>query len=458
MCENEHLKLKVYFKSIDNQCLVLMFFYGTFLVYKSLKEINKAIKMDKIIQPKKKIINKKTIWISIGVLIIALMSYNITRPIQANIKKSDIRIKEVKKGDFEDAILFNSTVEPKSSILVNIVEGGSISEVYAENGQMVKEGTPLLKVYNPNATLNYMTQETAIIEQMNNLRNIRMSVKNQQLTLAEQQLKINNDFANAKRQFQIDSVLYNKHAVSKFELETSTQEYKFQSQRFDVINKSVSDEKVNRKEQLVTINQSLDNMEKSLGLLRINKENFVVKAPKTGLLSSFNPGLGQSFSQGQSIGKIDVLDGYKLVAKVDEYYISKLREGIKGVVQIEDETFEIELSKINPEVVGGQFEVSLNFKEDQLPELVKRGMSLKSKLFLSGNTKALLLAKGSFYQETNGQWAYVLTENNKAEKQNIKIGRENPFYYEVLEGLEEGDRVITSTYKDYKNIELLNLK
>ena len=414
--------------------------------------------MDKAIQPKRKIINKKVIWIGVGVLLIALMGYNMTRPVQANIKRSEIRIKTVKEGDFEDAILFNSTVEPKSSILVNIIEGGSVSEIYAENGQMVKEGTPLLHVYNPNATLNYMTQETAIIEQMNNLRNIKMSVKNQQLTLTEQQLGINNDFANAKRQYKVDSVLYAKQAISKFEFEKSIQEYKFQNQRFGVIKQSVTDEKKNRKEQLMTINQSIANMERSLELLRKNKENFIVKAPKTGLLSSFSPVLGQNYNQGQSIGKIDVLDGYKLLAKVDEYYISKLREGIKGVVSIEDKSFDIELTRINPEVVGGQFEVILNFKNETLPESVKRGMSLKSKLFLSGNSKALLLSKGSFYQETNGNWAYVLTADNIAEKRSIKIGRENPFYYEILEGLHVGDRVITSTYKDYENIEQLNLE
>lgn len=414
--------------------------------------------MDKVIQPKRKHINKKTIWISVAVLIIALMSYNMTRPVQANIQKNDIRIKTVKQGDFEDAILFNSTVEPKTSILVNIIEGGSVSEIYAENGHMVEKGDPLLKVYNPNAALNYMTQETAIIEQMNNLRNIRMSVKNQQLTLAEQQLSITNDFKNAKRQYEVDSVLFTKQAISKFEFEKSTQEYQFQNERFLVIKQSVTEENKNRKEQLSTINQSLKNMEMSLDLLRTNKENFIVKAPRKGLLSSFNPVLGLTYTQGQSVGKIDVLDGYKLVAKVDEYYITKLREGIKGVVTIDDKTFEIVLIKINPEVVGGQFEVTLNFLAQNLPESVKRGMSLKSKLFLSGNKEALLLSKGSFYQETNGNWAFVLNGNNKAEKRRIKIGRENPFYYEILDGLNVGDRVITSTYKDYKNIEQLNLE
>lgn len=145
------------------------------------------------------------------------------------------------------------------------------------------------------------------------------------------------------------------------------------------------------------------------------------------------------------------------MAKVDEYYISKLYEGVKGRVTIENTSYEIILAKINPEVVGGQFEVVLNFMNISLPSSVKRGMSLKSKLFLSGNTKALLLAKGPFYQESNGQWAFVLTDNNTAIKKSIKIGRENPFYYEVLEGLKEGDRVITSDYKTYKQVEVLNL-
>lgn len=413
--------------------------------------------MDKVIQPKRKRFNKKSIWIGLGLVILGLMSYTMSRPIQVNLKKNTIRIKTVKQGDFEDAILFNSTVEPKMSLLVNIIEGGSVADIFAENGQMVKEGDPLLRVYNPNASLNYMTQETAIIEQINNLRNIRMSVKNQQLQLAEQHLSITNDFTHAKRQYGVDSVLFQKQVISKFEIEKSQQDYKFQKQRHQVIKQNVIEEKRNRIEQLQTINQSIQNMEKSLELLRTNKENFIVKAPRDGLLSSFNPVLGQNYNQGQSIGKIDVLDGYKLMAKVDEYYISKLYKGVKGRVTIDNSSYNIMLSKINPEVVGGQFEVVLNFMTDSLPSSVKRGMSLKSKLFLSSNTKALLLAKGPFYQESNGQWAFVLTDNNTAIKKLIKIGRENPFYYEVLEGLKEGDRVITSDYKTYKQVEVLNL-
>lgn len=414
--------------------------------------------MDKIIQPKHKLIGKKSIGVGIGLLIIILMSYNMMRPIQANVKKDDIRIHTVKQGDFEDVILFNSMVEPKTSLFVNVIEGGSVSEIYTENGDLVTEGDPLLKVYNPNATLNYMTQETAIIEQMNNLRNIRMSVKNQQLTLAEQQLRIKNDFINSKRQYKVDSVLFNKQAISRFEFEKSNQDYVFQNERYRVIRQTVNEENINRIEQLETINQSIKNMKLSLDLLRHNKENFIVKAPKDGLLSSFNPVLGKTYNQGESVGKIDVLNGYKLIAKVDEYYISKLNVGVKGKVAIGSESYDIVLTKINPEVIGGQFEVTINFESTEVPKSVKRGMSLKSKLFLSGNSKALLLSKGAFYQETNGTWAFVLTNNNLAEKRLINIGRENPFYFEVLDGLNIGDRVITSSYKDYLKLDQLNLE
>ncbi|MFN0729248.1 efflux RND transporter periplasmic adaptor subunit [Polaribacter gochangensis] len=374
-----------------------------------------------------------------------------------NLQKATISIREVVKGDFEDVILFNSTVEPTTSVLVNVIQGGSVSEIFVESGQTIKKGTPLLKVYNPNAELNYLTQETAMVEQINNLRNLRVNIKNQQLNLDQQLLSINNDFRNAKRQYELDSILYQKEVIAKNDYKKTSQEYTFQKERNDVIKKSVFSEKESRNIQLTNIDTSLINMEKSLELLRKNKENFIVKAPVSGLLSSFNPILGESYNQGQPIGKMDVLDGYKLVAKVDEYYISKLREGISGSVAVNGKNYDVKLSKIYPEILSGQFKLEMNFKKDSHLSDVKRGMSLKSKVFLSGKIKALLLPKGLFYQSTNGTWVFVLNSDNKAVKRTIKIGRENPFYYEVLEGLEEGDRVITSSYDDYKNVEEVNI-
>lgn len=414
--------------------------------------------MDKQIKPKNKK-TKKMLLLSIPFLLLfGILFMNLTHKKQVNLNKKDIVIKEVTKGDFEDMVLLSSTVEPKTSVLVNVIQGGSISEIYVESGQMVTEGDPLLKVYNPNAELNYLTQETAIIEQINNLRNIRVSIKNQQLNLDQQLLQIENDFKNAERQYKLDTTLYSKGVVAKNNFLKTSQEFSFQKERNNVIKKSVDEEQKSRKVQLSRINASIANMEKSLDLLRKNKENFTVKAPVTGLLSSFNSNLGESYTQGQSVGKIDVLNGYKLVSKVDEYYISKLEEGIKGNVSINGKNEDIKLSKIHPEVIKGRFTVELQFKNDSLIKEVKRGMTLKSKLFLSNNSKALLITKGQFYQSTNGAWAFVLNSKGEAEKRNIKIGRENPFYYEVLEGLKEGDKIITSSYDEFIDVEKINIQ
>ncbi|WP_299121535.1 HlyD family efflux transporter periplasmic adaptor subunit [uncultured Tenacibaculum sp.] len=414
--------------------------------------------MDKKIKPKNKKKKKMILWGVPIVLLLAIILMNLTRKSQINLKRMDMSIREVKSGDFEDVVLFNSTVEPKTSVLVNVIQGGSVSEIFVESGQMIKKGTPLLRVYNPNAELNYLTQETAIIEQINNLRNIRVSIKNQQLTLDQQLLSIDNDFKNAKRQHDLDKKLFDKGVVAQNDYQKTAQQFQFQKERKNVIKQSVSEEKKSRDTQLSRINTSITNMQKSLELLRKNKENFTVKAPVDGLLSSFNPILGENYNQGQPIGKVDVLDGYKLMAKVDEYYIAKLNEGIKGNVAINAKNYEIKLSKIQPEVVNGQFQIELQFQKDSLPKDIKRGMSLKSKVFLSNNSKALLIPKGQFYHSTNGRWVFVLSSDNKAVKRNVKIGRENPFYYEVLEGLKEGDKVITSNYDDFKNVEEINIQ
>ena len=414
--------------------------------------------MDKQLKVKNKTTKKMLLWGIPTFLVLGVMIMNLTRKKQVNLSKDTLGIREVFKGDFEDVVLFNSTVEPKKTVLLNVIQGGSVSEIFVESGQMIQKGTPLLKVYNPNAALNYLTQETAIVEQVNNLRNIRVTIKNQQLNLDQQLLSIANDFRNAKRQYTLDSTLYSKEVVAKNEYHKSMQEYRFQKERSGVIKKSVSEEKKSRDVQLSRIDISIGNMQKSLELLRKNKENFVVKAPMDGLLSSFNPLLGESYTQGQPIGKMDVLDGYKLVAKVDEYYISKLNEGIQGRVSVNGSNFDIQLSKVLSEVVNGQFQVELLFKKESLPKSIKRGMSLKTKVFLSNDTKALLISKGQFYQSTNGAWVFVVNTDSKAVKRKIVIGRENPFYYEILDGLEEGEKVITSSYDDFKKVDEIHIQ
>ncbi|MFC5045597.1 efflux RND transporter periplasmic adaptor subunit [Aquimarina hainanensis] len=415
--------------------------------------------MDRQRIPNKNKKRKRILMLGIPLLVVvSILLMNLTRKKQVNIKREMISIKEVKRGDFEDVVLFNSVVVPKNTILLNVIQGGSVAEIFAENGQEVQKGMPLVRIYNPTAELNFLTQETAIVEQINNLRNIRATIKNQQLNLDQQLLQIDNDYKNASRQYQIDTVLYTKQVISRNQYQTSKQEFDYQKDRNEAIKTSVTQEKTDRKIQLSRINTSIQNMEKSLELLKKNKENFIIKAPVDGLLSSFNLTIGQNYNQGDAIGKIDILDGYKLTAKIDEYYISKINEGIKGKINSQAIDFDIEVLKVDPEVINGQFEVELAFHLDSLPKTIKRGMSVKTKLFLSNNKKAVLIPKGMFYQSTNGNWIFLLKNETTAIKKAIKIGRENPFYYEVLEGLKEGDQVITSNYEDFLNIEQINIK
>lgn len=414
--------------------------------------------MDRQIEIKNKKTKKMLLWGIPIVLLVGIIFLNLTRKKQVNLKIKSLSIKSVIEGDFEDITLFDAVVEPKTSVLVNVIQGGAVAEIFAESGMTVKKGTPLLKLHNPNAELNYLTQETAIIEQINNLRNLRVQVTNQKLNLAQQLLQIDNDFNTSKREFTINSKLYKKGVIAKNDYEKFKQNFQYQKERSGVIKKSVDEENKSRDVQLARINSSLSNMEKSLNLLIKNKENFVIKASSDGLLSSFNPILGQNYNQGQSVGKIDVLDGYKLVATIDEFYISKIKLGVLGEIYDNQNTYKIMVSKVYPDVVSGSFTIELSFTSDIVPTNIKRGMSFNSKLFLSGSKKSLLIEKGLFQQSTYGKWVFVYDENKQtAVKRNVELGRENPYYYEVVSGLKVGEKIITSDYENFKDVELLNI-
>jgi HlyD family secretion protein len=197
-------------------------------------------------------------------------------------------------------------------------------------------------------------------------------------------------------------------------------------------------------------------MEKSLGVLRTNKKNFLVMAPLSGRLSSFEPVLGQTYQQGQTLGKIDVMKGYKLLADVDEFYLPKVTQGQKGTVDFNGQEVAVVIAKVIPEIKGGKFQVELNFSGNEQLDL-KQGLSFSVRLNLSEKTNSIVLSKGNFYQETAGKWIFVVN-GNKAERRNISIGRENPLYYEITSGLKPGEKVVTSSYKDYQEVAILNIE
>ena len=373
-----------------------------------------------------------------------------------NVKSEDITIDEVTNGKFEDMLMVTAQTQSLNSSLVNVLEGGAVKEIFAEDGQMLTKGQPIARVYNPNTEFNYLNQETGIMQQISQMRSSLLELKNQEFNQDKELLQSQNDYNTALQTFNLQKRLYDAEIGKKTDYDIALQNLNYQKDRKQIVEKGASNEKLSRNSQFSAINNSINQMEKSLNILRSNKNNFLIMSPASGRLSSFNISLGQNLMSGESIGKIDLMGGYKLVAKVDEYYINKLTNGIKGTLDNNGKEYEVIITKILPEVKDGQFSVELNFIDAKIENL-KIGMTFGVKLKLSADTQSMMIPKGNFYKDTNGKWIFVV-KNNKAEKRNISLGRENPLYYEVTSGLKQGESVITSDYSELKKYEILDIR
>ncbi|WP_374459740.1 efflux RND transporter periplasmic adaptor subunit [Chryseobacterium taeanense] len=409
-----------------------------------------------------KIVKKKSKLKLVLIIIVSMLAvlvfgwYFLNQKKTYNVKIEDITIDEVAKGKFEDMLMVTAQAQSLNSSLVNVVEGGAVKEIFAEDGQMLTKGQPIARVYNPNTEFNYLNQETGIMQQISQMRNSLLELKNQEFNQDKELLQSQNDYNTALQTFNLQKRLYDAEIGKKTDYDMALQNLNYQKQRKSIVEKGATNEKASRNSQMAAINNSISQMEKSLNILRSNKNNFLIMSPATGRLSSFTISLGQNLTNGESIGKIDLMDGYKLVAKVDEYYINKLTNGIKGTLDNNGKEYEVIITKILPEVKDGQFSVELNFIDTKISAL-KIGMTFGVKLKLSADTQSLMIPKGNFYKDTNGKWIFVI-RNNKAEKRNISLGRENPLYYEVVSGLKPGESVITSDYSELKKYEILDIQ
>ena len=398
--------------------------------------------------------------ILIGVLALAFLGisafYFLKQKKTYNVKAEDIQISEVTFGKFEDVMLITAQTQSLNSSLVNVLEGGAVKEIYAEDGQLVSKGAPLARVYNPNTEFNYLNQETGIMQQISQMRNSLLELKNQEFNQNKELLQAQNDYNVALQNFNLQKRLYDAEIGKKTDYDMASQNLNYQQKRKNITEQGLVNERNSRNQQISAISNSINQMQKSLNVLKNNKNNFLILAPVSGRLSSFNISLGQNLTSGESIGKIDLMDGYKLVAKVDEYYINKLQVGIKGTLESNDKTYEIIVTKILPEVKDGQFSAELGFV-DEKPNNLKIGMTFGVKLKLSQDTQSEMISKGNFYKDTSGKWIFVIQGDN-AVKRNIQLNRENQMYYEVTLGLKAGEKVIVSDYSDFKNYEELNIK
>lgn len=416
--------------------------------------------MDKKIK-KKTWTPKRIAMILGGIAIVALFLYSfIFMDVRStlNVEREKLTISTVQEDSFQEFIQVTGTVQPIQTIYLDAIEGGVVQEVYRESGTMVKEGDTILTLSNSNLQLNVLNREAQLYDQINNVRNSRLNLEQNTLQLREQ-------LANARSQRDILEAQYNrqkklvdKELISEQEFEQTRENYEYQQKRYELTYESYKKDSVQTITQLQQLNDSEERMYRSLSAVQGILDNLVVQAPTEGQLSTIELNQGQSISQGERIGQVDILDSYKIRVGIDEYHLSRIAPGLHGSFNFNGQNHELVITKIYPVVTNGQFEVDMEFVDDA-PSGLTRGQTTRIRLELGESTDAVLLARGGFYQTSGGNWVFKVTEDGEeAVKQYIRLGRQNPEYFEVLSGLEPGDRVITSSYDTFGDNEVLNLE
>lgn len=415
--------------------------------------------MDRIIEKKKWPL--KRIAAYVGILVIAIVIiYQIffsDKSSRLNINQERIVVSTVQMGEFQEFIPVIGTVIPIKTIYLDAVEGGTVEQIYLEAGSFVKKGDPILKLANTNLLLDIMYREAELFQQSNNMRNTRLAMEQNALNIRAQLLDLEFEIRNARRDYKNKKSLISEDLISAQEYEIAEDQYKYLSEKRDLMLLSYNQDSVYREIQLNQIAASLKRMENNLDIVKDNMNNLVLKAPVSGQLTSRNAEIGESKTKGERLGQIDVLDGFKLLITVDEYYLSRISIGQKGTFKFDGKEHELKVAKVYPEVLNGRFEVDMEFVSEE-PEGIRRGQSQHIRLELGDPGEGLLLARGGFFQKTGGQWVYLVDESEEyAVRQPIRLGRQNTEVFEVLDGLKPGDKVITSSYESFGDVDKLML-
>lgn len=375
---------------------------------------------------------------------------------QLNVSKTTLNLSEVTRGNFEDMVILAAQSQSLHSSLINVPEGGAVKEIYAEDGQMVHQGQRLALLSDPNAEFNYLDRENSIEQQITQIRTNIINIRSQQAAREKEMLQEQNEYNMALQQYNLQKRLFESEIGRKIDYDMSVEKWSYEKKRLEFSKANYARDTRSSQTQEQELNKAICNMQQSLSTLKVNRNNFLITAGTAGRLSSFSISQGQNIKTGESIGKIDLMDGYKLVAKVDEFYLNKLKNGIPGTLESNDRQYKVYVSKVLPEITAGQFLVEFLFS-NAVPANMQIGMSFSVKLLLSASTTSLLIDKGNFIKETSGKWIFVV-EGNKAVRRNIVLGRENMDYYEVVQGLSAGEKVIISDYERMQKFETLNLQ
>jgi HlyD family secretion protein len=417
-------------------------------------------KMDKVI-PKKTGIQKKHFgYLAIGIAMVVLiyMAFFADRTSTYKVEKDKLIIETVTENQFNDYITVPGTVEPITIIFLDAQEGGRVEEKLIEEGSMVKKGDIILRLSNPDLHLNILDSEAQLAEKENFLRNTQINMEQQRLQIKRDLVTLKYDIERKERNYQQNVILMKDDLISREEFIRSKEDVDMARQSKELALERQKQDSVFYAANINTMTINLDNMRKNLQLVRDRAENLNVRAPVDGQLGLLTPEIGQSIQRGANMGQINVLTSYKVTAQIDEHYIDRVKTQLDATLDRQGNKFNLTVRRVYPEVRNGTFEIDMIFK-DTMPDNIRTGQTYYTSLQLGQPKVSVLVPIGGFFQETGGQWIFVLDPTESfATRRNISIGRKNPKYYEVLEGLKAGEKVIVSGYETFGKNEKLILK
>lgn len=416
--------------------------------------------MDRVLEKKKGIKKKHIPYILFGLFIIIVLIWIIfgNHVSKLSVDKQKVMIQSVTRGEFNDYIRINGQVQPINTIQLSAIEGGMVAEKIVEEGSILKKGDIIIRLNNPMLSLSILDSEAQLAEKQNFLRNTQVTMEQEKLNLRRERLQLDMDVERKKRRYQQYEQLNKENLISREEFLQSKEDYEFAANsRQLVIDRQLQDS-LYRTIQIVQMEESLVNMRKNLELVRKRVDDLDVKSPIDGQLGLLDVEIGQSIASGTRIGQINVLSDYKIEALIDEHYIDRVKNGLNASFERQDKTFDLRVRKVYPEVRNKQFKTDFVF-EGERPDNIRSGQTYYINLQLGQPVEAVLIPRGAFYQSTGGQWIFVVTpDGDKAVRRKINIGRQNPLYYEVLSGLEPGEKVVISGYDTYGDTEELIFK
>lgn len=375
-----------------------------------------------------------------------------------NIDKERISIHTVTQDVFQENIPVNGIVLPVTTIFLDALEGGRVEEKFVEDGAILKQGEPILRLSNTDLELSLVNQETSVYNLLTQMQISKNAVRQNTINRQNQFTDVESGLIEAKRLYDMNKKLYDKGVIARQEYESSTNNYEYQKERMKLAKQVLSEDSISAKLEVNQAQSSYNRTQSALELMRKKVGDLVVRAPIDGQLTSLDAEIGQSISKGTRLGQVDVLSGFKVRVEIDEHYISRIYNGQTGTITFNGKPYTLTIKKVFTQVNNGRFQVDMQF-QDEVPEGIRRGQNLQIRMALSAEKEALLVSKGGFFQKTGGNWIFKVNEDgSSAYKVNIRLGSQNTEYYEVIEGLNPGDRVVISSYDTFGDIEELILK